>query len=98
LIVNPVPLFWLFMGITLVVPAWIVVGEFYVMNVALGVQTLGERAMADGDTARGGVAVFAHLGGFIAGVLAIKPMLRGREQARRVAWDGFRPPPRSRIR
>lgn len=98
LIMNPVPLLWLFMGITLVVPAWIVAGEFFVMNLFMGVQSLGQRAMSDGEAAKGGVAVFAHLGGFIAGVLAVKPMLRGRQQAQRPAWDGWRPPPRSRIR
>jgi membrane associated rhomboid family serine protease len=98
LIMNPVPLLWLFMGITLVVPAWIVVGEFFVMNVLMGVQTLGERALADGQAAKGGVAVFAHLGGFIAGVLAVKPMSRGREPTQHRAWDGWRAPPRGRIR
>ena len=98
LVMNPVPFFWLFMGITLIVPAWIVVGEFFLMNVLMGVQTLGEQALSGGEVAKGGVAVFAHLGGFVAGVLTVKPMSRGREQTRHPAWDGWRPPPRSRIR
>jgi membrane associated rhomboid family serine protease len=97
LIMNPVPLLWLFMGITLVVPAWIVVGEFFVMNVLMGVQSLGERALSDGETVKGGVAVFAHLGGFVTGVLAVRPMRRGGESTQHRAWDGWRPP-RGRIR
>jgi membrane associated rhomboid family serine protease len=98
LIMNPVPLLWLFMGITLVVPAWIVVGEFFVMNVLMGVQTLGERALSGDDVAKGGVAVFAHIGGFVAGVLAVKPMRRGRDATAHRAWDGWRPSPRPRVR
>jgi len=97
-IMNPVPFFWLFMGITLVVPAWIVVGEFFVMNVLMGVQSLGERALSGGEAPQGGVAVFAHLGGFFSGLLTVKPLLRGREYLRPQAWEGWRPPPRARLR
>jgi len=99
LIVNPVPLLWLVMGLTLVVPAWVVVGEFFVMNLLMGVQTL--HGQANGEVAHGGIAVFAHLGGFIAGLLAIRPLSRGRARDRSRAarsWEGWRPPPGGRYR
>lgn len=86
-ILNPVPPLWLIFGITFVVPAWLVAGEFIVMNVYLGLA-----AMGDTDGASGGVAVFAHLGGFAAGLLAIRPLLRGRRVRAHRAWDGFRRP------
>jgi membrane associated rhomboid family serine protease len=90
LILNPVPLLWLLWGLTLVVPAWIVAGEFFVMNVYMGFQSL---QMADRAT-EGGVAVFAHLGGFIAGLVSITPLARGRERGGTQAWDGWQPPAR----
>jgi membrane associated rhomboid family serine protease len=96
LILNPLtmlmPLLWFVLGLTLVVPAWIVAGEFFVMNLLMGVQSLG----VQNADARGGVAFFAHLGGFIAGMLLVGPMSRGRERKRRKDWEGWRPPPRSR--
>jgi membrane associated rhomboid family serine protease len=100
LILNPVPLLWLFMGATLVVPAWIVAGEFFVMNLAMGLETL--HVQATGEAAQGGIAVFAHLGGFIAGLIAAGPLSRGRDLAqsrgRRRQWEGWRPPPGGRYR
>jgi membrane associated rhomboid family serine protease len=99
LIMNPLPLLWLVMGLTLVVPAWLVAAEFFVMNLMMGVQTLHMQAVT--GAAQGGVAVFAHLGGFIAGMLLIYPMNRGRARERRRAarsWEGWRPPPGGRYR
>jgi membrane associated rhomboid family serine protease len=89
LILNPIPLLWLFWGLSLVVPAWFVAGEFFVVNVLMGVQSLH---VAEGTS--GGVAVFAHIGGFIAGLLAVSPLSHGRERVRHSAWDGWRPPAR----
>ena len=90
LILNPVPLLWLFWGLTFVVPAWFVAGEFFVLNLLTGVQSLSlpERA------ATGGVAVFAHIGGFIAGLVLVAPLTRGRERAKHRAWEGWRSPSR----
>jgi membrane associated rhomboid family serine protease len=96
LILNPVPLLWLFWGITFVVPAWIVVGEFFLMNLFSGIQTLGQAAL--GHAAQGGVAVFAHLGGFVTGVVGVRPLLPERPRASRKNWDGWRAPPRARYR
>ncbi|HVW26890.1 MAG TPA: rhomboid family intramembrane serine protease [Polyangiaceae bacterium] len=88
LILNPIPLLWLFWGISLIVPAWFVAGEFFIVNALMGVQSLG----AEG--ASGGVAVFAHIGGFIAGLVAVSPLTRGREKSRHRTWEGWRPPAR----
>jgi membrane associated rhomboid family serine protease len=96
LILNPIPLFWFAMGLTLVVPAWLVAGEFFVMNLLTGIQSLHAQAISGEPV--GGVAFFAHLGGFVAGLLLVKPMHAGRERNRHQAWDGWRPPPRARAR
>jgi membrane associated rhomboid family serine protease len=96
LILNPVPLLWFVMGITLLVPAWLVAGEFFFMNLFTGIQSLHAASREGG--AVGGVAFFAHLGGFIAGILLVKPMRAVREQPRRSTWDGWRAPPRTRLR
>jgi membrane associated rhomboid family serine protease len=90
LVVNPIPLLWLVMGITFVVPAWIVAGEFFLVNLFTGVQALGAQAAGEPT---GGVAVFAHLGGFVAGLVLVRPMTRGREKRDRKNWEGWRPPP-----
>lgn len=96
LIVNPVPLLWFVMGFTFLVPAWLVAGEFFFMNLFTGIQSLHMQAM-NGE-AVGGVAFFAHLGGFVAGLLLVSPMRAGRERKRHQSWDGWRPPPRVRMR
>ena len=90
LVLNPIPLLWLFWGLTFMVPAWFVAGEFFVMNVWTGVQSLN---LADAQ-ATGGVAVFAHIGGFVAGLVAVTPFSRGRQQKSHRAWDGWRSPTR----
>ncbi len=92
LILNPIPLLWLLFGLTLVVPAWFVAGEFFVLNLLTGVQTL--HIQATDQVAEGGVAVFAHIGGFIAGLIAIKPLTYDRKRIRARKWEGWRPPPR----
>ena len=86
-VVNPILPLWLLTGPLFVVPAWIIAGEFFVMNLFMGVQSLGMPSA-------GGVAFFAHLGGFVAGLLAIRPMMHGRTRRERRDWDGWRPPPR----
>lgn len=83
-VVNPIPLLWLFLGFLLEVPAWLVAGEWFVMNLLSGIQSLF-------GVAEGGVAFFAHLGGFVAGLLLVRPLLAGRERQQRRRWSGFRP-------
>jgi membrane associated rhomboid family serine protease len=90
LVFNTIPLLWLFWGFTLVVPAWFVAGEFFLVNVLTGVQSLG----VSDARATGGVAVFAHIGGFVAGLVAVSPFSRSRGRQNHSTWDGWRPPAR----
>lgn len=85
---NPVPLLWFIMGIFPVIPAWLIAGEFFIVNLMQGV---GALQMMDEGAASGGVAVFAHLGGFVAGLVLIRPFMGQRRPQRRV-WTGFGPP------
>jgi membrane associated rhomboid family serine protease len=64
---NPIPLFWLFMGPFLALPAWFAVGYWFFGNL------LGAFASVGGSEA--GVAFFAHIGGFLAGLLLTRPLL-----------------------
>lgn len=79
---NMVPLLWLFLGIMLVVPAWVIALIFLGQNLWLAYQNAG-------GAGSGGVAFAAHLGGFFAGLLLIKLMAAGRPVERRV-WPGVR--------
>jgi membrane associated rhomboid family serine protease len=83
---NTVPLLWLFMGIFVVVPAWVIALLFFLQNLLMAYQSLGNLGAA-------GVAFFAHLGGFVAGVMLIKPLL-GRKKIERRVWPGFAKPER----
>ena len=56
---NAMPLFWLFIGIFPVIPAWLIGAEFLLVNIS-GVL---------GDNSQSGIAFAAHLGGFGAGYL-----------------------------
>jgi membrane associated rhomboid family serine protease len=85
-VLNPVPLLWIFFGLFFELPAWFVILEFFVMNL---LNALGATAAAGG-----GVAFFAHLGGFVAGLFLVRLFLprvppRGHDQ-----WAGFRARPR----
>lgn len=80
MILNLTPLIF-FIGLLPVVPAWIVAGEFIVVNV---LQAFGSSS----DPSTGGVAVFAHLGGFGAGFLLTRPFLGSRPEGLR-QWGGF---------
>ncbi len=87
-ILNPFFPLWFVFGLTFVLPAWIVVGEWFVGNLLGGLGSLGARA-------GGGVAFFAHIGGFLAGLLAIRPLTARRRPAELERWSGWRPPQRS---
>jgi membrane associated rhomboid family serine protease len=54
---------------TVEIPAWIMLIYWFVMNFFSGVGTL-----AASQTSQGGVAFFAHIGGFIAGIVLISVM------------------------
>ena len=59
---------WFFVFV-LYIPAWFVLGEWFVLQFLAGAQTLSTAAMGR-DV--GGVAVWAHIGGFLAGIVMIK--------------------------
>ncbi|MFN0150960.1 MAG: rhomboid family intramembrane serine protease [bacterium] len=72
-----------FFSRTFWVPSVIVLGVWFLMQFLNGLPALGG---AD----RGGVAWFAHIGGFVAGMILIWPFLAGTAQparARRRDWD-----------
>jgi membrane associated rhomboid family serine protease len=64
-------------------PAWVVIGGWFALQVwtspALGIQD-----------SSGGVAVYAHIGGFLAGVLAIRAAMVGRARLQGARFTGFR--------
>src|SRR5579863_943468 len=59
---------WFFVFIVYI-PAWFVLGEWFVMQFLSGTATL---SMAHAGRDLGGVAFWAHVGGFVAGVVMIK--------------------------
>ncbi|HEX2730378.1 MAG TPA: rhomboid family intramembrane serine protease [Polyangiaceae bacterium] len=78
---NTFPPLWLFLGVFVVLPAWVIALIFVGQNLALAYESLegyGEP----------GVAFLAHLGGFVSGFLLVRPMLGGRKIERR-NWQGF---------
>jgi membrane associated rhomboid family serine protease len=64
-------------------PAWVVIGGWF------GMQLLAAPGIGSGAS-ESGVAVYAHIGGFLAGVLAIRPALLGRPRIFASQFTGFR--------
>jgi membrane associated rhomboid family serine protease len=85
LVLNPVLPLWLFWGPVLRIPAFWIILEFFAFNLLHGVGSIGRSG--------GGVAFFAHLGGFVAGLLLVRVLLRA-EPPDADPWQGWRPPPR----
>ncbi|HEY4015380.1 MAG TPA: rhomboid family intramembrane serine protease [Polyangiaceae bacterium] len=67
-VINPVFILWIFWGIFLYLPAWVVIGEFFVINLW--------DALA--NQAQGGVAFMAHVGGFVGGTATYGLFMQGR--------------------
>ncbi|HPB95193.1 MAG TPA: rhomboid family intramembrane serine protease [Polyangiaceae bacterium] len=63
-------------------PAWLVMLEWIVLNVVQALVSVGDRAGA-------GVAWFAHVGGFLAGLFLIRLGMVGRERIAYEKWRGF---------
>jgi membrane associated rhomboid family serine protease len=59
---------WFFVFV-LYLPAWVVLGEWFVLQFLAGAATLSTAGMSR-DV--GGVAVWAHVGGFVAGIVMVK--------------------------
>jgi len=73
-----------FVGFFLIsLPAWVVVGFWFLLQLSGGWAALGL------DTGSG-VAFFAHIGGFLAGVLGVRPAMIGRERLAATRFSGFR--------
>lgn len=71
--------------IPVVLPAWVVIGYWFILQAFNGLGSLANfRSGATGDS----VAYWAHIGGFIAGVVLIKVFTIGRD---RMTGNGFRP-------
>lgn len=81
-VLNPIPLLWLFWGLTFDLPAWVVIALFFVVNLMNAFQA----ASAAGAT--GGVAFMAHVGGFVAG-LVLQRVMRKDPHAEYDPWDRF---------
>jgi len=76
-VLNPIPIMWFFWGLTIWLPAWLVILEFFAANLYHALHS---------TTGAGGVAFFAHVGGFIAGLLLL-PLLRTQEPVDYDAWQ-----------
>jgi len=64
-------------------PAWLIIAVWFVIQLASGIGSLGQA------TATGGVAYFAHIGGFVAGLLLILPAWRS-DRRRPASFTGTR--------
>jgi membrane associated rhomboid family serine protease len=67
-VLNPVFLLWFVFGLFLTFPAWLVIGLFFVYNLWDAIT----------NSARGGVAFVAHVGGFLAGAAMLRVFMIGR--------------------
>jgi membrane associated rhomboid family serine protease len=85
-VLNPFLPLWLFFGPILTLPAWLVIAEYFIVNLLNGLGSVGARG--------GGVAFFAHLGGFVAGLILCRFFMLGRPRRDHDRWSTFRPPPR----
>jgi membrane associated rhomboid family serine protease len=81
-VLNPILPLWFFFGITFELPAWVLILLFFVTNLFGGYASIGGTG--------GGVAFFAHLGGFVAGALLIRAFVKERREHER--WERFRSP------
>jgi membrane associated rhomboid family serine protease len=90
-ILNPFLPLWFFFGLFFELPAWVVAIEFFIANLLSGVSSL-----ASARHGMGGVAFFAHVGGFVAGLLLVHLFMAGRAKRQADKWSGWRPPSRRR--
>jgi membrane associated rhomboid family serine protease len=67
-VINPIFLLWFFFGLFLHLPAWLVIGEYFLVN-------LSDALM---NNAQGGVAFMAHVGGFVGGAFLLRLFMAGR--------------------
>jgi membrane associated rhomboid family serine protease len=84
-VVNPIPILWFFWGLFIYFPAWLVILEFFLVNLWNALQP---------SSGGGGVAFMAHVGGFLAG-LALLPLLRTHDPVAYDRWERLRTPGRA---
>lgn len=65
--------FFILIFIPLPIPAWLMIGLWFVQNLFAGVASINQAASPDA-----GVAFFAHVGGFVFGMAIVGLFLRGR--------------------
>ncbi len=75
-VVTLIPIFIFFHFME--VPAAVFIVVWFLLQLVLGYMSLG--LIAEGG---GGVAWFAHIGGFLVGLIAVRPLYRGRTTGRR---------------
>ena len=85
-VLNPIFPLWFVFGVLIQLPAWIIILEYFVMNLLNGIRSVA--------IPTGGVAFFAHLGGFVAGLILCRFFMSGRDRREPDRWEGWRPPPR----
>ena len=89
-VLNPVVILWLLWGLFLELPAWLIILEYFVINLVNAYLSLGRQ--------EGGVAFFAHLGGFVAGLFLVRLFMIGRMALKHDRWQRFVPPRRRDVR
>jgi membrane associated rhomboid family serine protease len=77
-VLTLVPVFIFFLPI-IMLPAWVVIAAWFVLQLFGGLLSLGAAA-------GGGVAFFAHVGGFIAGLLLVSLFARRRPRPRGIVY------------
>jgi membrane associated rhomboid family serine protease len=82
-VINPILPLWLFFGIFIELPAWVVIVEFFIINLLLGLTTVAGGASS--------VAFNAHIGGFVAGLILVRIFLPESPMRDHDRWQGFRP-------
>ncbi|MFZ5895854.1 MAG: rhomboid family intramembrane serine protease [Myxococcota bacterium] len=85
-LLNPVLPLWLFLGLFITVPAWLAISVWFLPNIW--------NALLQ-QSSDSGIAFFAHIGGFVAGMLLVRGAVKGRRRIDKGRWTGWRPPPRA---
>ncbi len=84
-VLNPIPIAWFFWGLFVWFPAWLVILEFFLVNLWDAFQP---------SNGTGGVAFVAHVGGFLAG-LGLLPVLRTQDRVEYEPWERWLRPRRA---
>jgi membrane associated rhomboid family serine protease len=89
-VLLPPPLLF-FLGPFIMLPAWFVIGAWFGIQLWTGFGPVS-------DLETGGVAIMAHVGGFLTGLLLVRPFRGGRPREDHDHWRGWRPPERAAAR